>query len=166
MNIMKHIITAVLVVFGVIMILAAGQIKELHTISGETTLVMMKMMKQQTSQQALISAQTNALARQNKMIQAILEEQNLLRSELASNQKATDIHTTKLGVGGPELDELAAMSPEAALALITKRNQDIYRCLEIQTGSKLTFREMGAKTKDAINTVCSDIANPNYVEVN
>jgi hypothetical protein len=58
------------------------------------------------------------------------------------------------------------MSPEAALALVLKRNKDIYRCLEIQTGSKLTLKEMGAKTKDAINSVCSDIANPNYVEVN
>ncbi|HIE78672.1 MAG TPA: hypothetical protein EYP92_07670 [Candidatus Thioglobus sp.] len=163
---MKHIITTVLVVFGVIIIFGAGQIKELHTAKGETTLVLQAMMKQQASRDAVVLAQTTALARQDKLVKAILEEQNLLRSELASNQKSTDQHTEKLGIGGPELDELAAMSPEAALALVLKRNKDIYRCLEIQTGSKLTLREMGANTKDAINSVCSDIANPNYVEVN
>lgn len=163
---MKNIITTVLVVFGVIMVLAAGQIKTLHDANDETTLVITEMMKQQASRDAVVLAQTTALARQDELISAILEDQNLLRNELANIQRATDQHTEKLGIGGPELDELAAMSPEAALALVLKRNKDIYRCLEIQTGSKLTLKEMGAKTKDAINSVCSDIANPNYVEVN
>ena len=163
---MKNIITTVLVVFGVILILVAGQIKILHTANDETASVITAMMKQQTSLPAVVSAQTNALARQDKLIKSILEELRVLRSELASNQKATDKHTDKLGIGGPELDELAAMSPADALAIVLKRNQDMYRCLEIQTGSKLTLREMGAKTKDAINSVCPDLANPNYVEVN
>ena len=148
------------------MVLAAGQIKTLHDANDETILVITEMMKQQASRDAVVLAQTTALARQDELISAILEDQNLLRNELANIQRATDQHTEKLGIGGPELDELAAMSPEAALALVLKRNKDIYRCLEIQTGSKLTLKEMGAKTKDAINSVCSDIANPNYVEVN
>lgn len=62
------------------------------------------------------------------------------------------------------LSDWIATDPILANAVVNDKSNDVLRCLEIATGAELTDAEIDAVLPDEINSVCPDLANPNYQE--
>lgn len=57
---------------------------------------------------------------------------------------------------------VALKQPEQARNIINVNSKESNRCFEILMGSPRTPEELAAVTKDKINSMCPDIANPKY----
>ena len=61
-----------------------------------------------------------------------------------------------------EIGNLAQKKPKLIEKIIDKGTADVLRCYEILTGSPLTDEEIAVTKKSKANTICPDVANPNY----
>lgn len=58
----------------------------------------------------------------------------------------------------------AVEDPILVSTVVNDESNDVLRCLEIATGAELTEAEIDAVLPDEINSVCPELANPNYQE--
>jgi hypothetical protein len=71
----------------------------------------------------------------------------------------------KLNASGVRRDigALSVTKPKSIERILNKDEVAERRCFEIIQGAKLTEEELNATKKSKINTVCPELANPNYV---
>lgn len=82
----------------------------------------------------------------NTQFAAAREENNVLKEKLSRHN----------------IGYLADRKPALVQQIINKGTKDVGRCFEILSGSPLTKDETAATKRSQINSMCSDIANPNY----
>lgn len=64
-----------------------------------------------------------------------------------------------------DINYLANARPGLVEKIIDKASLDVLRCFEIESGSPLTEEEINVTEKSKANSICPDIANPNYVPI-
>ena len=71
----------------------------------------------------------------------------------------------KLNAAGDRRDigALSVTRPKSIQRILNKDEVNERRCFEIAQGVELTIEEINATKKSQINTVCPELANPNYV---
>tara|TARA_E500000178_G_scaffold329370_1_gene360245 strand:+ start:5168 stop:5653 length:486 start_codon:yes stop_codon:yes gene_type:complete len=71
----------------------------------------------------------------------------------------------KLNASGERRDigNLSITRPKSIERILNKDEVNERRCFEIIGGSPLTEEELNATKKSQINTVCPELANPNYI---
>jgi uncharacterized coiled-coil protein SlyX len=71
----------------------------------------------------------------------------------------------KLNASGERRDigALSTTRPKSIERILNKDEVNERRCFEIIQGAELTEEELNATKKSKINTVCPELANPNYI---
>ena len=71
----------------------------------------------------------------------------------------------KLNASGERRDigALSTSRPKSIERILNKDEVNERRCFEIIQGAELTEEELNATKKSKINTVCPELANPNYI---
>lgn len=83
-----------------------------------------------------------------------------------TNQKFQDarIENNKLKeiLGKHNIGYLATQKPKLVEKAVNRGTDHAGRCMELLSGAKHTAAELAATKKSQINTICPDVANPNY----
>lgn len=79
-------------------------------------------------------------------------------------QNITDMFTTDSRGNPRNFGLLAATKPQLIETIVNKGSQDAFRCLELASGADHTRQELSAKTKNEINSMCANLANPFYIK--
>jgi len=115
-----------------------------------------------------MKTQKQALAQQKADLARVNAEKQALNQEFQKSRQAVDNLRDKFkGVsrllGERDLGERAVGKPDAIGKVISKGSNNVMRCFEILSGSPLTEKEKNAEKKSEINSMCPDVANPNYL---
>ena len=126
-----------------------------------------------TSQQNLLVANDLKIQEQDKVIIQTIEDIRLqkeinddLRADVSSAaNRARDMENrfnkvSKL-MGERDFGKLAVAKPDVVQRLINNGTTEMIRCFEISSGSDLTEEEVNAKQLSELNSICSNLANPN-----
>jgi len=118
-----------------------------------------------------ISKQQDVIDQQTRDIGNVIEAN--LKLQRVRDQQAEGINElrdkfNKVNDVGKRRDigELATNSSNSVRRIINIASKNALRCLEISMGAKLTNAETSATKKSEINTLCFDIANPNFTSFN
>lgn len=76
------------------------------------------------------------------------------------SRKESDVIREKLS--RHDIGYLASRKPGLVEKAVNKGTADVGRCYEILSGAPLTEAELAATKKSQANSICPDIANPNY----
>lgn len=115
-----------------------------------------------------IQEQQALIEQQQRDFEAITQVRNDLEDVnrmLQTNINNLNEKFNQLNASGVERD-IGALSVERPLSIERILNKDEVnerRCFEIIGGAELTEEELNATKKSQINTVCPELANPNYV---
>lgn len=134
-----------------------------------------------TLQADLATAKENIL----KLNDAVSEQQAVIEQQAADFEAITAIRNdledtnrmletanrnlnekfNKLNASGERRDigALSTTRPKSIERILNKDEVNERRCFEIIQGAELTEEELNATKKSQINTVCPELANPNYV---
>jgi hypothetical protein len=134
-----------------------------------------------TLQADLATAKENIL----KLNDAVSEQKNVIEQQVADFEAITSIRNdledtnrmletanrnlnekfNKLNASGERRDigALSTTRPKSIQRILNKDEVNERRCFEIIQGSELTEEELNATKKSKINTVCPELANPNYI---
>ena len=115
-----------------------------------------------------MKTQKQALAQQKADLARVNAEKQALNQEFQKSRQAVDNLRDKFkGVsrllGERDLGERAVGKPDAVGKVISKGSNNVMRCFEILSGSPLTEKEKNAEKKSEINSMCPEVANPNYL---
>ncbi|MGY8866207.1 MAG: hypothetical protein ACKVJK_11345 [Methylophagaceae bacterium] len=115
-----------------------------------------------------ISEQKAVIDQQANDFEAIIKVRNELQDvnrmlETANNNLNEKFN--KLNAAGDRRDigALSVTRPKSIQRILNKDEVNERRCFEIAQGVELTIEEINATKKSQINTVCPELANPNYV---
>lgn len=151
--------------FFVIMILGAGggymYVKNLQAENEILTLNNQKLNDAVDQQKAVIEQQLADI----EQIQSINANLNEVNKGLENDLQILDEKYNKINASGQRRDvgDLALNKPMSVELIINKYNRENNRCIEIAQGSPLTEEEINATKKSQANSVCPDLANPNYI---
>jgi|TARA_A200000159_G_scaffold162091_1_gene185245 uncharacterized coiled-coil protein SlyX len=111
--------------------------------------------------------------------QAVIEQQALdfeaitaIRNDLEDTNRMLETANrnlnekfNKLNASGERRDigALSTTRPKSIERILNKDEVNERRCFEIIQGAELTEEELNATKKSKINTVCPELANPNYI---
>lgn len=134
-----------------------------------------------TLQADLATAKENIL----KLNDAVSEQQAVIEQQAADFEAITAIRNdledtnrmletanrnlnekfNKLNASGERRDigALSTTRPKSIERILNKDEVNERRCFEIIQGAELTEEELNATKKSQINTVCPELANPNYI---
>ena len=128
-----------------------------------------------------------ATAKENilKLNDAVSEQQAVIEQQAADFEAITQIRNdledtnrmletanrnlnekfNKLNASGERRDigALSTTRPKSIERILNKDEVNERRCFEIIQGAELTEEELNATKKSKINTVCPELANPNYI---
>ena len=115
-----------------------------------------------------MQTQKQALEQQKRDIARVNAEKEILNTEFQKSRQAVDnLHDKFNGVskviGQRDIGERAIVKPRAIGKVISNGSNNVMRCFEILSGSPLTKKEKNAEKKSQINSMCPDVANPNYI---
>ena len=92
--------------------------------------------------------------------QDVVKKYTEARKQVASLDKKFN-KVSKL-LGARDIGKIAVTKPRPIQKIITKGSNNMMRCFEILSGAPRTEKEKNADRKSKINTMCPNIANPNY----
>jgi chromosome segregation ATPase len=111
--------------------------------------------------QTAVAEQTEAIESMTKDLQLIEEARRQIDAEF---KRASDrVRALEEKLSNHELDYLAKNKPVLVERRINQATKDMNRCFEIISGSPLTLQEIDAVLPSQINSICPDLANPNYI---
>lgn len=111
--------------------------------------------------QTAVAEQTEAIESMTKDLQLIEEARRQIDAEF---KRASDrVRALEEKLSNHELDYLAKNKPVLVERRINQATKDMNRCFEIMSGSPLTLQEIDAVRPSQINSICPDLANPNYI---
>lgn len=118
-----------------------------------------------------IASQQAVIEQQRKDFEAITQIRNDLEDTnrmLQTNIKNMEEKFNKLNASGVQRDvgALSVERPKSIERILNKDEAHEKRCFEIIQGAELTQEEINATRKSQINTVCPELANPNYIPYN
>ena len=107
--------------------------------------------EQQAADFEAITAIRNDLEDTNRMLETANRNLNEKFNKLNASGERRDIGA------------LSTTRPKSIERILNKDEVNERRCFEIIQGAELTEEELNATKKSQINTVCPELANPNYV---
>jgi multidrug resistance efflux pump len=115
-----------------------------------------------------IQEQQALIEQQQRDFEAITQVRNDLEDVnrmLQTNINNLNEKFNQLNASGVERDigALSVERPKSIERILNKDEVNERRCFEIIGGAELTEEELNATKKSQINTVCPELANPNYV---
>ncbi len=115
-----------------------------------------------------INEQKAVIAQQQEDFEAIIEVRDELEDVnrmLETANKNLKEKFNKLNAAGDRRDigNLSITRPKSIERILNKDEVNERRCFEIIQGAELTEEELNATKKSQTNTVCPELANPNYV---
>ena len=149
----------------VVMILGVGggymYVKNLQAENEILTLNNQKLTDAVDEQQAVIEQQLADI----EQIQNINADLNNINKGLEKDLQILDQKFNKINASGQRRDvgDLALNKPRSVELIMNKYNKDNNRCIAIASGEPLTEEEINATKKSQANSVCPDLANPNYI---
>ena len=126
---------------------AKENILKLHDAVSEQKAVI----EQQAADFEAITAIRNDLEDTNRMLETANRNLNEKFNKLNASGERRDIGA------------LSTTRPKSIERILNKDEVNERRCFEIIQGAELTEEELNATKKSQINTVCPELANPNYV---
>jgi hypothetical protein len=114
------------------------------------------------NQKAVIEQQLADIKQQKEINQNLSKVNEGLNKDLNN----LDEKYNKINASGQRRDvgDLALNKPKSVELILNKYNKENNRCIEIAQGSALTEAEKNATKKSQANSVCPELANPNYVD--
>lgn len=106
----------------------------------------------QTQEQTI----TNLKADGAKQFETLQETNQKFQEARVENDRLKGI------LGKHNIGFLASQKPKLVEKYVNKGTDDAGRCMELLSGAKHTQAELAATKKSQTNTICPDIANPNY----
>ena len=115
-----------------------------------------------------IKDQKAVIAQQEQDFEAIIKVRNDLEDVnrmLETANKNLNDKFNKLNASGERRDigALSTSRPKSIERILNKDEVNERRCFEIIQGAELTEEEINATKKSKTNTVCPELANPNYI---
>lgn len=115
-----------------------------------------------------INEQKAVIAQQEADFEAIIKVRNELEDVnrmLETANRNLNEKFNKLNASGERRDigALSTSRPKSIERILNKDEVNERRCFEIIQGAELTEEEINATKKSQINTVCPELANPNYI---
>ena len=115
-----------------------------------------------------VQEQQDVILQQKEDFEDIIQIRNDLEDTnrmLETANKNLNEKFNKLNASGVRRDigALSVTKPKSIERILNKDEVAERRCFEIIQGAKLTEEELNATKKSKINTVCPELANPNYV---
>lgn len=115
-----------------------------------------------------IKDQKAVIAQQEQDFEAIIKVRNDLEDVnrmLETANKNLNDKFNKLNASGERRDigALSTSRPKSIERILNKDEVNERRCFEIIQGAELTEEEINATKKSQTNTVCPELANPNYI---
>lgn len=112
------------------------------------------------TQKAAIEQTRNDLKRAHIVSEATMKKFTAARVEVDSLSRKFN-KVSKL-LGARDFGKIAITKPGPIKKIINKGSNKMMRCFEILSGQPLTDKEKNAEKKSQINTMCPNVANPNY----
>ena len=113
-----------------------------------------------TTLKSAVATQQNTIKSMKRDSALLQENLNTINEQFRQARKENDDLVAKLS--RHNLGYLATQKPKLVQDIINKGTADSGRCFEILSGSPLTAKEKAATKKSQVNSMCADIANPNY----
>ncbi|MDA9938635.1 hypothetical protein N9C48_00825 [bacterium] len=115
-----------------------------------------------------VGEQKAVIAQQESDFEDIIDIRNDLEDTnrmLETANRNLNEKFNKLNASGERRDigALSTSRPKSIERILNKDEVNERRCFEIIQGAELTEEEINATKKSKINTVCPELANPNYV---
>lgn len=153
-----------LILIGITLLGATGGIAYVYKLKADNAILKENQIKLEEA----VNEQQQVIAQQKQDYESILEankELNKLTNNLKKNLEVLDDKFNKTNASGKKRDigDLAVNRPEAIEKIINRGTEFANRCVEIAMGSPLTEKELNATKNSEINSMCPDLANPNYV---
>ena len=154
-----------LILIGIMVIGATGGIAYVYKLKTDNAVLQENQIKLEEA----VNEQQQVIAQQKEDFESILQvnkELNNLTQVLQQDLDRLDDKFNKTNASGKKRDigDLANARPSTIERIVNRATANAQRCVEIAMGSPLTEKEINATKKSEINSECSSIANPNYVQ--
>jgi endo-1,4-beta-mannosidase len=111
--------------------------------------------------------QKAAIDQQKKDMKLSSDVANKAMKQFHEARKQIDVMSKKFNkvsklLGARDIGKIAVAKPGPIKKIINKGSNKMMRCFEILSGQPLTDKEKNAEKKSQINTMCPNVANPNY----
>ena len=153
-----------LILIGIMLIGATGGIAYVYKLKADNAVLQENQIKLEEA----VEEQQQVIAQQKEDFESILQvnkELNNLTQVLQQDLDRLDDKFNKTNASGKKRDigDLANARPSTIERIVNRATANAQRCVEIAMGSPLTEKEINATKKSEINSECSSLANPNYV---
>lgn len=154
-----------LILIGITLLGATGGVAYVYKLKADNAILKENQIKLEEA----VNEQQQVIAQQKQDFESILQANKELNELSASLQKDLDVlddKFNKTNASGKKRDigDLANARPSTIERIINRATENAQRCVEIAMGSPLTEKEINATKKSEINSECSSIANPNFVD--
>ena len=154
-----------LILIGITLLGATGGIAYVYKLKADNAILKENQIKLEEA----VNEQQQVIAQQKQDFESILQANKELNELSASLQKDLDVlddKFNKTNASGKKRDlgDLANARPSTIERIINRATENAQRCVEIAMGSPLTEKELNATKKSEINSECSNLANPNFVD--
>ena len=118
--------------------------------------------------ESAVETQQDVIDKQIKDVEEIqrnYKEQREFVSKITENITNLENKFEKVNAQGVKRDinKLATAKTKRVEKIINNASGDALRCVELSTGAPLTEEEKNATIKSETNSICPDLANPNYI---
>lgn len=154
-----------LILIGITLLGATGGVAYVYKLKADNAILKENQIKLEEA----VNEQQQVIAQQKQDFESILQANKELNELSASLQKDLDVlddKFNKTNASGKKRDlgDLANARPDTIERIINRATENAQRCVEIAMGSPLTEKELNATKKSEINSECSNLANPNFVD--
>lgn len=154
-----------LILIGITLLGATGGVAYVYKLKADNAILKENQIKLEEA----VNEQQQVIAQQKQDFESILQANKELNELSASLQKDLDVlddKFNKTNASGKKRDlgDLANARPSTIERIINRATENAQRCVEIAMGSPLTEKELNATKKSEINSECSNLANPNFVD--
>lgn len=154
-----------LILIGITLLGATGGVAYVYKLKADNAILKENQIKLEEA----VNEQQQVIAQQKQDFESILQANKELNELSASLQKDLDVlddKFNKTNASGKKRDlgDLANARPDTIERIINRATENAQRCIDIAMGSPLTEKELNATKKSEINSECSNLANPNFVD--
>lgn len=154
-----------LILIGIMVIGATGGIAYVYKLKADNAVLQENQIKLEEA----VEEQQQVIAQQKEDFESILQvnkELNNLTQVLQQDLDRLDDKFNKTNASGKKRDigDLANARPSTIERIVNRATANAQRCVEIAMGSPLTEKEINATKKSEINSECSSLANPNFID--
>ena len=154
-----------LILIGITLLGATGGVAYVYKLKADNAILKENQIKLEEA----VNEQQQVVAQEKQDFESILQANKELNELSASLQKDLDVlddKFNKTNASGKKRDigDLANARPSTIERIINRATINAQRCVEIAMGSPLTEKELNATKKSEINSECSSLANPNFID--